>query len=207
MRFKSHVTFKISTIHIAGMSSNEDAVSQIQSLIEKLDKLPDSHPKFPTVYHASNETKIDSIKTSITFIVEREYARSTMKEMLLNKLKDIEVIAVNLTDDNGKAVFPEDFDKAKILLVDLMHDIQSDLSRGLPPKKESYKPFISNFIINQQTTTIDIIGLLEKAVESESLPEDKKKNALQVLKNLKNDPVLSQLIAYGITQLAAKALG
>jgi hypothetical protein len=49
-----------------------------------------------------------------------------------------------------------------------MHDIQSDLSRGLPPKKESNKPFISNFIINQQTTTIDIIGLLEKAVESES---------------------------------------
>jgi hypothetical protein len=121
------VTFKISTIHIAGMSSNEDAVSQIQSLIEKLDKLPDSHPKFPTVYHASNETKIDSIKTSITFIVEREYARSTMKEMLLNKLKDIEVIAVNLTDDNGKAVVPEDFDKAKILLVDLMHDIQPNL--------------------------------------------------------------------------------
>jgi hypothetical protein len=201
------VTFKMSTAHISGMSSNEDGVSQIQSIIEKLDKLPDSHPKFPTVYHASNATKIDSIKTSLTIIIEREYAKSSMKEQLLNQLNGIKVRAVNLTDDNGKAVVPDDFDKAKILLVDLMHDIQSDLSRGLPPKKESNKPFISNFIINQQTTTIDIIGLLEKAVESESLPEDKKKNALQLLKNLKNDPVLSQLIACGITQLAAKALG
>ena len=202
-----HVTFKISTTHIAGMSSNEDAVSQIQSLIEKLDKLPDSHPKFPTVYHASNATKIDIIKTSLMIIIGREYAKSTMQEMLLNQLKAIKVIAENLTDDNGKAVFPEEFDEAKMLLMELMHDIQSDLSRGIPPKKESSKPFISNFIINQQTTTIDIIGLLEKAVESESLPEDKKKNALQVIKNLKNDPVLSQLIACGITQLAAKVLG
>jgi hypothetical protein len=189
------------------MSSNEEAVSQIQGLIEKLDKLPDSHPKFTTVYHVSNETKIDSIKTSFTIIIEIEYAKSSMKEQIFNQLKGIKVRAVNLTDNNGKAVVADDFDKAKILLVDLMHDIQIDLSRGIPPKKESNKPFISNFIINQQTTTIDIIGLLEKAVESESLPEDKKKNALQVLKNLKNDPVLSQLIAYGITQLAAKALG
>jgi hypothetical protein len=189
------------------MNSNEGAVSQIQSFLEKLDKLPDSHPKFPTVYHASNATKIDSIKTSLTIVIEREYAKSSMKEQLLNQLKDIKVREVNLTDNNGKAVVPDEFDKAKILLMDLMHDIQSDLSRGLPPKKEPNKPFISNFIINQQTTTIDIIGLLEKAVESEPLPEEKKKNALQVLKNLKNDPVLSQLIAYGITQLAAKALG
>jgi hypothetical protein len=189
------------------MNSNEEAVSQIQSLIEKLDKLPDNHPKFQTVYHASNATKIDSIKTSLTIVIEREYAKSSMKEQLLNQLNGIKVKAVNLTDNNGKAVVQDDFDKAKILLVDLMHDIQSDLSRGTPPKKESRKPFISNFIINQQTTTIDIIGLLEKAVESQSLPEDKKKNALQVLKNLKNDSVLSQLIAYGITQLASKALG
>lgn len=189
------------------MSSNEDAISQIQSIIEKLDKLPDSHPKFQTVYHASNATKIDSLKTSLAIIIEREYARSSMKEQLLNQLNGIKVKAVNLADNNGKAVVPDEFDRAKILLVDLMQDIQNDLSRGLPPKKESNKPFISNFIINQQTTTIDIIGLLEKAVESEPLPEEKKKNALQVLKNLKNDPVLSQLIAYGITQLAAKALG
>jgi hypothetical protein len=188
------------------MNSNEEAVSQIQSLIEKLDKLPDSHPKFQTVYHASNATKIDSIKTSLTIVIEREYAKSGMKDQLLNQLNRIRVRTVNLTDDNGKAVVQDDFDKAKILLVDLMHDIQSDLSRGLPPEK-SIKPFISNFIINQQTTTIDIIGLLEKAIESESIPEVKKKNALQVLKDLKNDPVLSQLIAYGITQLAAKALG
>lgn len=114
---------------------------------------------------------------------------------------------MTLTNNNGTAVIPDDFEKAKLLLLDLMHDIQIDLSRGQPPKKESNKPFISNFIINQQTTTIDIIGLLEKAVESESLPEDNKKKALQILKNLKNDPVLSKLIACGIAQLSAKALG
>ncbi len=189
------------------MNSNEDAISQIQTLIEKLDKLPNNHPKYATVYHASNATKIDSIKTSLTIIIEREYSKSSMKDSLLSQLLRIKVRAVNLTDNEGKAVVPEEFDEAKMLLVDLMHDIQRDLSRGLPPKKESNKPFISNFIINQQTTTVDIIGLLEKAIESESLPEDKKKNALQVLKDLKNDPVLSQLIACGITQLATKAAG
>lgn len=169
--------------------------------------MPDGHPKFQTVYHASNATKIDSLKTSIAILIEREYARSSMKEPLLSQLDGIKIRAVDLTDNNGKAVVREQFDKAKILLSDLLHDIQSDLLRGTPPKKESNKPFISNFILNQQTTTIDIIGLLEKAVESESLPEDEKKNALHVLKDLKNDPVLSQLIVYGITQLAAKAIG
>jgi hypothetical protein len=49
--------------------------------------------------------------------------------------------------------------------------------------------------------------LLEKAVESESISDDQKKNALQRIKDLKNDPVLSQLIACGITQLATKAAG
>jgi hypothetical protein len=189
------------------MNSNEDTFGQIQGLIEKLNKLPDSHPKISTVYNASNETKIESIKTSLTIIIEREYANSSMKKQLLDQINGIKLRTVNLTDDNGKAVVPDDFDKAKILLADLIRDIQSDLSRGMPPKKESNRPFISNFIINQQTTTIDIIGLLEKAVESESLPEDKKKNALQIIRDLKNDPVLSKLIACGITQLAAKALG
>lgn len=66
------------------MSLNENAVSRIQSLIEKLGKLPDSHPDFPTVYHASNATKIDSIKTSLMVIIEREYAKSSMKEQLVN---------------------------------------------------------------------------------------------------------------------------
>lgn len=92
------------------MNSNEEAVSQIQNLIEKLDKLPDSHPKFQTMYNASNATKIDSIKTTLTIVIERAYAESSMKEQLLSQLNCIKVKAVNLTDNNGKAVVQDDFD-------------------------------------------------------------------------------------------------
>lgn len=167
---------------------DSDAVSQIQTLVEKLNKSPDPHPVYPNWYHTATATKVKSIKTSLALIIEREYANSSMKDPLLDKLKGIDIKAWNFSDD-------------------LMSDIQTDLSHGAPPKKESGKPTVSNFIINQQTTTIDIIGLLEKAVESESVPEDQKKSARKILTDLKNDPVLSQLIACGITQLAAKAMG
>jgi len=64
-------------------------------------------------------------------------------------------------------------------------------------------PFIKGQIFYNH---LDIIELLEKAVESEPISEDQKKNALQRIKDLKNDPVLSKLIATGITQLAPKAM-
>jgi len=176
-RAQQSITFNISTDCKTVMNSNED----LQILIEKLDKLPDIHPVYPTVYHASTASKFNSIKQSLTIIIEREYAGSSMKEQFLSQLKGIGVRAVNLTNDQGKAVVPEQFDEAKMMLMDFMHDIKRDLSKGNPPRMESQKPIISNFILNQQTTTIDIIGLLEKVVESESLSEDKKKNALQTL--------------------------
>jgi len=184
-----------------------DAVDHIQNLIERLGKLPESHPRISTVYHSSNAPKMESIKNSLIIIIEREYAKSEMKNSLLEQVKSVKVREVNLTDDQGKAVVPEQFDRAKLLLADLMQDIQRDLSHGAPPKKESDRPFISNTIINQQTTTIDILALLEKAIESVSVPEVQKKNARQRLIDLKNDPVLSKLLATGITQLAAKAAG
>jgi hypothetical protein len=196
----------MSTAYVAIMDSNSDTVSQIQTLIEKLDKLPDPHPVYPNWYHASTVIKINSIKTSLTVIIERAYAKSTMRDSLLGQLKGISVHEVNFTDNQGKGVDAEEFDGAKILLTDLMYDIQKDLSGGNPPKTESSKPTVSNIIINQQTTTIDIIRLLEKAVESEPISKDQKKTALQKINDLKNDPVLSKLIATGITQLAPKAM-
>jgi hypothetical protein len=186
---------------------DSDAVGQIQTLIEKLDKLPDPHPVYPNWHHASTATKVKSIKTSLALIIEREYANSSMKDSLLDKMKEINIKAWNFSDDSGCGVLPNEFEETKMLLTDLMDDIQRDLSHGAPPKTGSSKTTVSNIIINQQTTTIDIMELLEKAVESESISDDQKKNALQRIKDLKNDPVLSQLIACGITQLATKAAG
>lgn len=121
------------------MNSNVDAVCRIQSLIEKLDKLPVSHPKFSTVYHASNTTQIESIKRSLTIFIERECRGSIMRETFFNQLKDIKIRAVNLTDNEGEAAIPAEFDEAKTLLLDLMHEIKSDLIVEIPLKKESIK--------------------------------------------------------------------
>ena len=85
---------------------DSDAVSQIRTLIEKLNKSPDPHPVYPNWYHASTAVKVKSIQSSLAIIIEREYANSSMKDLLLDKLKGIKLQAWNFSDDSGSGVEP-----------------------------------------------------------------------------------------------------
>ena len=89
-----------------------------------------------------------------------------------------------------------------------------DINAKLDEIDDSMKePRINNFgiladkIIINNYTTINFLTALEEAIESEDIPESRKKNIIQKIKDLKNDPFVSGAGAGLFTEVIMKLIG
>jgi len=100
------------------------------------------------------------------------------------------------------------------ILIDPKTKALFDISEKLDEMKDSMKePRINNFgviaheININNYTTINFLTALEEVVESKDIPEPQKKNILQKIKDLKDDPIVSSAGAGLFVEAVSRLFG
>jgi hypothetical protein len=198
-----------------------DAAQWIRNVQNDLNKLPEGMITNENLLDVVNVSRLEGLVVQTSEIIVRLYSGTNLEDIYLNKLKIVNPTFMRSGSGTFLGIPPKNFDLSKVMLAELLRSMQLSLScDGIPPKKEPQMPAtaISNLVatdgsniaghdINQQLTILEIIDLLERAVKEKDIPDENKNDTIQKLRNLKNDPVLSQLLASSIAQFAGFITG